>query len=103
MVASNKILDRFFNNKVIQQLYSRAVEEDVHSLRMFCKLSIVTSGTRCNRTEYFFNSPHIDKMDVLFQDFQVTAKDLLMEVRLNFSDDTSLTTDIQYLEDLSDL
>ena len=42
-------------------------------------------------------------MDVLFQDFQVTAKDLLMEVRLNFSDNTSLTTDIQYLEDLSDL
>ena len=54
MVASNKVLDRFFYN-VLQGLYPKIL----YSFRRFCKLSIFTSGTRCNRMDSFFNSPHI--------------------------------------------
>ena len=100
MVASNKLLDRFFL-KVLQRLHPRADATDLSSSRRFCKLSIFTTKNTSNKTDSFFNSPHIDKMDVLFQDFQVAAKELLMELYRSNPDDEEVLKDIAYLQDLS--
>ena len=99
MVASNKLLDRFFL-KVLQRLHPRADATDLSSFRRFCKLSIFTTGNTCNKTDSFFNSPHIDKMDVLFQDFQVAAKELLLDLYTNNPNDEEVKKDIAYLQEL---
>ena len=39
-------------------------------------------------------------MDVLFQDFQVAAKELLLELHRNNSDDEEVLKDIAYLQEL---
>ena len=100
MVACNKSLDRFYF-KVLKKLYPDASDDDLFSFRRFVNLSIYTSGNASDRTDTFFNTPHSDKTDVLFKEFQIAAHELLSELRLKTPNDPKLESDIQYLERLA--
>ena len=100
MAACNSLLDRFYG-VVLSRLYPEIDSNELPSHRRYCSLSIFTAGSPKSLCDGFANSPHIDRKDIFEQNFQREARLLLEELRIRFSGDSAVISDLEYLERMS--